>query len=121
MTPRSRPSRKIESFDRDRNPDARRSPTRRDPETSRTPPKDRTVNVGPRGAGPRSEIIAVTLGDVTGIGPEVALKAIASELRSDRARYVIVGDGQRVRSLNAQLGLDLPFDVGSAGGRSSRR
>lgn len=37
--------------------------------------------------------LGITLGDVTGIGPEVAFKAIARELgREDSTRYVLIGD-----------------------------
>ena len=32
--------------------------------------------------------IGITLGDVTGIGPEVVLKALAAEARSDGTRYL---------------------------------
>ena len=36
--------------------------------------------------------IGITLGDVTGIGPEVTLKALAKEAPSDDAHYLIIGD-----------------------------
>ena len=36
--------------------------------------------------------IGITLGDVTGIGPEVALKAIAAEAAGDQTRYLLIGD-----------------------------
>ena len=39
--------------------------------------------------------IGVTLGDVTGIGPEVALRAIAAEAAGDDTRYLIIGDSRR--------------------------
>ena len=53
--------------------------------------------------------IGISLGDITGIGPEVALKALAVETRSDSARYVLIGDADHTRRLNRQLGLDLPL------------
>jgi 4-hydroxythreonine-4-phosphate dehydrogenase len=51
--------------------------------------------------------IGISLGDVTGIGPEVTLKALAAELPADDARYLLVGDEQNLRSLNECLGLGL--------------
>ncbi|MFO1499927.1 MAG: 4-hydroxythreonine-4-phosphate dehydrogenase PdxA [Verrucomicrobiota bacterium] len=51
--------------------------------------------------------IGIALGDVTGVGPEVTLKAVASELARDQARYLIIGDQARVRELNDRLGLKL--------------
>jgi 4-hydroxythreonine-4-phosphate dehydrogenase len=54
--------------------------------------------------------IGITLGDVTGIGPEVTLKAIAKELATDDARYLIIGDADCVRRTNLQLGLKLSID-----------
>jgi 4-hydroxythreonine-4-phosphate dehydrogenase len=53
--------------------------------------------------------IGITLGDVTGVGPEVALKAVAAEAALDEARYVFIGDGHRLRQLNGTLRLDLPL------------
>ncbi len=40
--------------------------------------------------------IGITLGDVTGIGPEVALKAIAAEAHNDDTRYLLIGDADSV-------------------------
>ena len=53
--------------------------------------------------------IGISLGDVTGIGPEVTLKALAAELPADNARYVLIGDAGHVRRLDEQLGLKLPL------------
>jgi 4-hydroxythreonine-4-phosphate dehydrogenase len=64
--------------------------------------------------------IAIPVGDPGGIGPEVALKAIAAELKTDDARYLIIGDGQVVQSLNAALGLHLalvPYEKRTADSR----
>src|ERR1043165_9657264 len=52
-------------------------------------------------------LIGISLGDVSGIGPEVTLKALALELPADDARYFLIGDEQHVRALNKQLGLNL--------------
>ena len=63
--------------------------------------------------------IGISLGDVTGIGPEVTLKALASEISTDDARYLIVGDAPLLRELNSRLRLNLGLETyqgpGSAG------
>jgi 4-hydroxythreonine-4-phosphate dehydrogenase len=51
--------------------------------------------------------IAIALGDATGIGPEVALKAIAAELGRDAMRYLLVGEWELLQRLNEQLGTGL--------------
>jgi 4-hydroxythreonine-4-phosphate dehydrogenase len=53
--------------------------------------------------------LGITLGDVTGIGPEVALKAVAAESINDHTRYLIIGDENCVRLLNEKLSLNLPL------------
>lgn len=53
--------------------------------------------------------IGISLGDVTGIGPEVTLKALASELPADDARYLLIGDPGHARALNRKLGLNVPL------------
>jgi 4-hydroxythreonine-4-phosphate dehydrogenase len=54
--------------------------------------------------------IGITLGDVTGIGPEVTLKALAPEAKASGARYLIIGDADCIRRTNAQVGLNLPIE-----------
>ena len=56
-----------------------------------------------------SRFIGITLGDVTGIGPEVALKALAVEAKFDDAHYLVIGDEDIVLHWNERLGLRLPF------------
>jgi 4-hydroxythreonine-4-phosphate dehydrogenase len=63
--------------------------------------------------------IGISTGDVTGIGPEVALKALALEAPTDEVRYLLIGDEAYLRQLNEQLGLNLPLE--SAGGNESGR
>ena len=53
--------------------------------------------------------IGISLGDITGIGPEVTLKAIANEAGQDAIKYLLIGDESRLRQLNSALGLDLPL------------
>jgi len=55
--------------------------------------------------------IVISMGDVTGIGPEVALKALAEESEVDDAQYLLVGDVKRALLLNQQLGTSLPLST----------
>lgn len=54
--------------------------------------------------------IGITLGDVTGIGPEVTLKALKAEAASDDTRYLIIGDAAWLRRINERFGLNLPIE-----------
>jgi 4-hydroxythreonine-4-phosphate dehydrogenase len=60
--------------------------------------------------------IGISLGDVTGVGPEVALKAIAAEAAADETKYLLISDAQCVHKLNASLGLNLPLKQYSGDG-----
>ncbi len=53
--------------------------------------------------------LGISLGDLTGIGPEVTLKALAVEAKADDTRYLLIGDSEHVRRLDEQLGLKLPL------------
>ncbi len=53
--------------------------------------------------------IGISLGDVTGIGPEVTLKALAAEAPTDDARYMLIGDTGYIQRMNQQLALNLQF------------
>jgi len=64
-------------------------------------------------------MIGISLGDITGIGPEVTLKALAAELGADDSRYLIIGDVEHVQSLNECLRLNLP--LGTEGGNNGAR
>lgn len=55
--------------------------------------------------------IGISLGDITGIGPEVTLKALATEAGADHTRYLLIGDAEHLRALNQQLGLKLPLQA----------
>ena len=64
--------------------------------------------------------LAISLGDVTGIGPEVTLKALAQELGADDTRYLLIGDIGCLHGLNEQLHLGLqmePYEKGEGRGR----
>jgi 4-hydroxythreonine-4-phosphate dehydrogenase len=62
--------------------------------------------------------IGISLGDITGIGPEVTLKALAREAPQEAARFVLIGDAVQARALNQQLALNLPLP-NYAGGESA--
>jgi len=54
--------------------------------------------------------IGICLGDVTGIGPEVTLKALAADPASSLDfRYVLFADGAHLIELNSRLGTNLPL------------
>ena len=53
--------------------------------------------------------IGISLGDVTGVGPEVALKALAAEGAADDGKYLLIGDDKLLTRLNAKLSLNLPL------------
>ncbi len=64
--------------------------------------------------------IAISLGDVTGIGPEVALKALARAVPQDAASFILIGDSKQVLALDERLGTRLPLAVSGAGGGPHR-
>jgi 4-hydroxythreonine-4-phosphate dehydrogenase len=58
--------------------------------------------------------IGISLGDVTGIGPEVALKAVDAEATSDAeagcdVKYLFIGDSEYLAKLNEKLSINLPL------------
>jgi len=55
--------------------------------------------------------IGISLGDVTGVGPEVALKALAAEAGRDDTRYLIIGDAGELDRVNRRTGLNLPLQA----------
>src|SRR5437879_3782006 len=59
-----------------------------------------------------SLLLGISIGDFTGIGPEVTLKALASELESDDARFELISDVEQTQELNRRLGLNLPLQTG---------
>ncbi|HTY87332.1 MAG TPA: 4-hydroxythreonine-4-phosphate dehydrogenase PdxA [Candidatus Acidoferrum sp.] len=54
--------------------------------------------------------IGISLGDITGIGPEVALRALAAEAAKDDARYLLLGDADSLHRVNRTFGLNLPLE-----------
>jgi 4-hydroxythreonine-4-phosphate dehydrogenase len=53
--------------------------------------------------------IGISLGDVTGVGPEVTLNAIAAEATADDTRYLLIGDEKILARLNEKFSLHLPL------------
>jgi 4-hydroxythreonine-4-phosphate dehydrogenase len=51
--------------------------------------------------------IGISLGDVTGVGPEVALKAVAAEAAKDDVKYFFIGDEKILQELNWKFSLNL--------------
>jgi 4-hydroxythreonine-4-phosphate dehydrogenase len=64
--------------------------------------------------------IGISLGDITGIGPEVVLKALFEELPADDAHYLLIGDESHLSNLNAQLRLGLSLASGQHEAQKSR-
>jgi 4-hydroxythreonine-4-phosphate dehydrogenase len=64
--------------------------------------------------------IGISLGDITGIGLEVALKALAAEAAFDDTHYLLIGDADRANALNHELGLNLPLAAAGAQTPSER-
>ena len=64
--------------------------------------------------------IGISLGDVTGVGPEVALKAVAAEAANDETKYLFIGDETILRRLNRNHSLNLPLEKFSSADDSGR-
>jgi 4-hydroxythreonine-4-phosphate dehydrogenase len=59
--------------------------------------------------------IGISLGDASGVGPEVTLKALAAEAQADDLRYLLIGDAGHIDRANRQLGLNLPLRAYAGG------
>jgi 4-hydroxythreonine-4-phosphate dehydrogenase len=53
--------------------------------------------------------IGISVGDVTGVGPEVTLKALAAEATADDTRYFVMGDFDLLAAANKKFGINLPL------------
>ncbi|HTV61614.1 MAG TPA: 4-hydroxythreonine-4-phosphate dehydrogenase PdxA [Verrucomicrobiae bacterium] len=53
--------------------------------------------------------LGISLGDITGISPEVALKAVAAESKKDRAKYLFIGPQKILERLNRKFSRHLPL------------
>ena len=52
-------------------------------------------------------MIGITVGDITGIGPEVTLKAVATLLKEPKTRFALIGPLGLLRTLDRKLGTRL--------------
>lgn len=64
-----------------------------------------------------NDLIGISIGDVTGIGPEVALKAIATAQFDPSVRFTLIGDADYLERLNAKLKLGISFSRDPEHGR----
>jgi 4-hydroxythreonine-4-phosphate dehydrogenase len=53
--------------------------------------------------------IGICLGDVTGIGPEVTLKALADEKTCADFSYLLIADNEVIQEANRKFGVNLPL------------
>ena len=56
-------------------------------------------------------LLALTLGDPSGIGPEVVIKALADPEVNDAARMFVVGTEQAVRQATVETGINIPVET----------
>src|SRR3712207_5797289 len=52
-------------------------------------------------------IIAITMGDAAGVGPEIIMKALAHREVYDRCRPLVIGDANRLRQAGEIVGSSL--------------
>lgn len=65
-------------------------------------------------------MIGICVGDVTGIGPEVTLKALAELAGEDQQRYLLLGDPLWLERLNDRFNIGLPLTAYEAGDAQAR-
>ncbi len=58
----------------------------------------------------KKQIIAITMGDPGGIGPEIILKTLRQS-KYAHGKYLVIGSGQSLQLLKTQLRLKLPFQT----------
>ena len=56
-------------------------------------------------------LLALTLGDPSGIGPEVVVKALADPEINDEARMFVAGTGSAVKQALSETGIGLPVEL----------
>lgn len=66
-------------------------------------------------------VITIACGDPSGVGPEVALKALVHELPLDACRYLVYGDSEQLLQLNERLRLGLPLETRASESRARVR
>jgi 4-hydroxythreonine-4-phosphate dehydrogenase len=55
----------------------------------------------------RRPIIAITMGDAAGVGPEIIMKSLAHAELYERCRPLVIGDAERLREAGAIVGIHL--------------
>ena len=56
-------------------------------------------------------VIAFTMGDPGGIGPEILVKALKKEKPGNRCAYLVIGAKKAFETLRKKTGFSLPFKV----------
>ena len=56
-------------------------------------------------------IIAITMGDAAGVGPEVVMKSLGAADLYERCRPLVIGDAGRLREAGALVGSSLAVNV----------
>ena len=59
----------------------------------------------------KKPLLALTLGDPSGIGPEVVVKALADPEINDEARMFVAGTARAVNQALSETGIDLPVEL----------
>jgi 4-hydroxythreonine-4-phosphate dehydrogenase len=57
----------------------------------------------------KKPVIAITMGDPAGIGPEIVLRALNEKRVMEKAEPVVIGDTGLLRLISKRLGLPMPF------------
>ena len=53
-------------------------------------------------------IVAITMGDAAGVGPEIIMKSLAHPELHEQCRLLVIGDARRLEKAGAIVGVDLP-------------
>jgi 4-hydroxythreonine-4-phosphate dehydrogenase len=61
--------------------------------------------------GPKHGVIAITMGDPGGIGPEILVKALQKEKPSRRCAYLLIGSLETFKTLCKKTGLWIPIKI----------
>ncbi|WP_296291811.1 4-hydroxythreonine-4-phosphate dehydrogenase PdxA [Limnohabitans sp.] len=56
-------------------------------------------------------LIAITMGDAAGVGPEIIMKSLAQATLYDQCRPLVVGDAERLRQAGVMVGAALPVGI----------
>src|SRR5687767_1416798 len=68
------------------------------------------------GSGPRElrmarPVVAITMGDAAGVGPEIIMKALSHDAVYGRSRPPVVGDAERLRAAGRITGVPLQVET----------